>query len=89
VASAIPALQEIGGAAAAYCAVGNISEWANTVVTLLHEKETDVPAWRARTRAGAAAAARFDWKAYAHSMARLYCDVAAASPADTARTRAS
>ena len=38
VASAIPALREIGGDAAAYCAPGDVRSWVDTVTLLLQQK---------------------------------------------------
>jgi len=72
VASAIPALQESGGAGATYCRPGNVDEWVATVAGLLREQRATADAWQARRRAGIAAAARFDWAAYAAEMATLY-----------------
>jgi len=77
VASAIPALREVGGDAATYCAPGDIASWVTTVTTLLDEKSHDAGAWRARRDACVRQAARFDWTSYAREMTELYFQVAA------------
>jgi glycosyltransferase involved in cell wall biosynthesis len=72
VASAIPALQEAGGSAAAYCPPGDSRRWVPTILELLRRKQCDVQAWEIGRRACITAAARFDWVAYADQMAQLY-----------------
>jgi glycosyltransferase involved in cell wall biosynthesis len=76
VASGIPALREIGGDAAAYCAPGDVWSWVETVTRLLDEKRRDPDAWQARREACVRQASRFDWKAYATQMTQLYRQVA-------------
>jgi glycosyltransferase involved in cell wall biosynthesis len=77
VASGIPALREIGGDAALYCAPGDEWAWIETVTKLLKEKRQDPDAWRARSEACVRQAARFDWKSYAAQMTELYLQVGA------------
>ena len=72
VASAIPALQESGGPAAAYCPPGDAMRWVATVLELLRQKQCDPRGWELRRRACLAAASRFDWGAYAREMAQIY-----------------
>ena len=50
IASAIPALQEVGGDAATYCAPGDIQGWIAAVVGLLRERHAEPIAWQARRR---------------------------------------
>ncbi len=76
VASAIPALREIGGDAAAYCAPGDVRSWVDMVTLLLQQKENDPKGWQARREACVRRAARFDWKTYADQMTSLYLQVA-------------
>lgn len=73
VASDIPVLREVGGAAAEYCPVGNVEEWAETIVSLLSEAETE--AWQRRRAAAIQNASRFRWSTAADQVARVYLDV--------------
>jgi glycosyltransferase involved in cell wall biosynthesis len=77
VASAIPALVEIGGEGATYCAPGDVQAWVSTVSHLLQERKTDGTAWKERQKKALLTAARFDWSRYAAGMMRLYRDLAA------------
>lgn len=89
VASDIPVLREVGGAAATYCAVGDLDTWAETILRLLRERETDAGAWRARRDAGIARAQVFSWSRYTASVVDLYEHVAgrrASTPAREAVT---
>ncbi len=78
VASAIPALQEVGGEAAAFCRVGSPGEWVEVVHRLLTEREQDAVQWRSRRERCAREARRFDWNDFAVSMTKLYREVASA-----------
>jgi glycosyltransferase involved in cell wall biosynthesis len=75
VASAIPALREIGGDAAEYCAPGDVTAWVDTVTLLLQQNASDARGWQARREACVRHAARFDWKTYADQMTSLYLQV--------------
>jgi glycosyltransferase involved in cell wall biosynthesis len=71
IASDIPALREVGGTAALYCAPGDATRWAETLVQF--QREQADPATRERRSAAClSAAARFDWRRYAAQMAALY-----------------
>ena len=72
VASAIPALREIGGGAAIYCAPGNVAAWVEAVTVLLRERQHDAPAHAARRQRCIENAARFSWDTCASEMATLY-----------------
>jgi glycosyltransferase involved in cell wall biosynthesis len=76
VASAIPALQEIGGDAATYCAPGDIAGWVRAVTNVIRERGVGTTAWQERRQNGLATASRFNWSTYAAGMATLYKDVA-------------
>ena len=75
VASAIPALEEVGGSAAVYCPVGDVDRWVNAIASLLQQQTIDPAAWAIRKQASIAAAARFNWKTYASEMMDLYQQV--------------
>jgi glycosyltransferase involved in cell wall biosynthesis len=76
VASAIPALREVGGDAASYCAPGDVPSWVETVTSLLGQKQGDVRGWQARREACVRHATRFNWNTYADEMTSLYLRVA-------------
>jgi glycosyltransferase involved in cell wall biosynthesis len=71
IASDIPALREVGGAAALYVPPGDVSGWVEALERL--ELEQREPAVRERRRTACLnAAAKFDWRQYAAQMAALY-----------------
>jgi glycosyltransferase involved in cell wall biosynthesis len=72
VASDLPVLREVGGAAARYCSVENIASWTETVVESFLERKQQAQAWRDRRDAGLAQAGKFSWAEYARKMATLY-----------------
>jgi glycosyltransferase involved in cell wall biosynthesis len=72
VASAIPALQEIGGSAAVYCPPGDVPAWTAAIAMLLREQQNDPQARTARQQHSIAHAARFNWTTYAAEMVQLY-----------------
>lgn len=72
VASAIPALQEIGGSAAVYCPPGDVPAWTAAIAMLLREQQNDPQARTARQQHAIANAARFNWATYAAEMVQLY-----------------
>jgi glycosyltransferase involved in cell wall biosynthesis len=72
VASAIPALMEIGGSAALYCAPGDATAWIDAVAGLLREQLDDPSARLARRQRSIANARRFSWTRYAAEMVKLY-----------------
>jgi glycosyltransferase involved in cell wall biosynthesis len=72
VASAIPALQEIGGDAASYCAPGDVPGWVEAVSDVLRERNADGTAWKGRRQKALAMAARFNWTTYTAVMTKLY-----------------
>jgi glycosyltransferase involved in cell wall biosynthesis len=72
VASAIPALEEVGGDGAAYCQPGDVAGWTQTVTDLLREQHADPVSWEDRRQRGLRAAARFSWTSYATEMSTIY-----------------
>jgi glycosyltransferase involved in cell wall biosynthesis len=64
IASDLPVLREIGGAAATYCAVGDIAGWTGATVAALQRP--------GKREAGFANAARFSWSENAAQTARVY-----------------
>ena len=77
VASDLPVLREVGGAAAEYCAAGSPAGWAGRVLSLLDEREKSPERWAARQRAGIQRAAMFSWERHGAAISRVYADVAA------------
>jgi glycosyltransferase involved in cell wall biosynthesis len=72
VASDIPALREIGGAATAFCSVGDVAGWRETVLALLAERRDRPLDWQIRSRENLRWAARFSWKEYAARYLSIY-----------------
>jgi glycosyltransferase involved in cell wall biosynthesis len=72
VASAIPALQEIGGSAATYCPPGDVQRWVDVVTALLRQQRDDPAGWEVRRQIAISATRRFDWHCYAAEMTKLY-----------------
>jgi glycosyltransferase involved in cell wall biosynthesis len=71
VASDVPVLREVGGAAVTYCAVGDINMWAGAVKALLQEA-TQQSNWELRRQRGRAWAAGFSWEENARNTALIY-----------------
>jgi glycosyltransferase involved in cell wall biosynthesis len=65
IASDLPVLREVGGSAASYCAVGDIEDWTQAVVSAIQNRNFT------RERAFANAA-RFSWSENATQTARVY-----------------
>jgi glycosyltransferase involved in cell wall biosynthesis len=76
VASDIGVLRELGGDAAAYCPLGDVAAWRDTIVSLLGERESAPDRWRARQSRGVARASAFSWSQYAARVAQVYQSVA-------------
>ncbi|HEV3167949.1 MAG TPA: glycosyltransferase, partial [Isosphaeraceae bacterium] len=71
-ASNLPALVEVGGEAAVYRAVGDLSAWSEAALGLLTERQAQNEAWHARRAAGMARAALFTWPAHARALVGIY-----------------
>jgi glycosyltransferase involved in cell wall biosynthesis len=74
-ASAIPALREVGGEAVAYAPPGDAPAWTEAALDLLDRRRADPDAWRARREAGLARADRYRWTAHVDRLAAIYRDV--------------
>jgi glycosyltransferase involved in cell wall biosynthesis len=72
VASDLPPLREVGGEGTAYCPVGDIAAWTETVSQLLDERASNPEAWSARCAAGIVDARRFDALEHARLMIEVY-----------------
>lgn len=81
VASDLPVLREVGGAAATYCPVGDVSTWTWKVLGLLGERTQQPDRWAERRAEGIGWAARFTWARYADRCAAIYDDLAQAASA--------
>jgi glycosyltransferase involved in cell wall biosynthesis len=82
VASAVPAMIEVGGDAATYCPVADVAAWDATVGRLLDERASEPERWQQRCAAGVAQARRFSWREHARQMSELYQTVLSHRPAD-------
>jgi glycosyltransferase involved in cell wall biosynthesis len=77
VASDIPVLREVGGAAATYCRVADVDDWKDTVVRLLCQRIEGSSAWAFRCENAIAYASHFTWVENARQTARIYRQVLA------------
>jgi len=75
VASDLPVLREVAGAAAGYRPVGDVAGWTRAVLELLAEREADGAAWEARRRRAAERGGRFSWREHAARVADVYREV--------------
>ncbi len=75
IATDIPALREVGGEAARYCSLGDVSAWSNSVIHLLWERAEHPELWQRRRSACKDQAANFTWPAYSSRMAEIYREV--------------
>jgi glycosyltransferase involved in cell wall biosynthesis len=75
VASDIPALREVGGRATAYCPVGDVERWTETVLELLRERREEPDRWASRREACIRQAATFTWQEHTRRMVELYQQV--------------
>jgi glycosyltransferase involved in cell wall biosynthesis len=71
-ASDIPALREVGGAAACYRPVGDVAAWADAAGELLGQHRSGGQAWQARRAAALEQAARFSWSAHVDRLVAIY-----------------
>lgn len=77
VATDLPALREVGGAATTYCPVADVDAWTTAIARLLGERQRDSARWRARQVDGTAWAQRYDWRAHARATVEIYREVLA------------
>lgn len=72
VASDLPVLREVGGDAARYCPVADISSWTEAVIGLLVDRRGNSQTWCDCRETGFAQAGKFSWAEYAKKMVALY-----------------
>lgn len=77
VASDLPVLREVGGEAAVYCPVGDVTRWGEVLVRMLSERRSSPDSWERRRAAGFSQAAGFTWGEYARRMVNVYQEVLA------------
>ena len=76
VASDIPALREVAAAAATYCALDDLSEWARAVDRLIEERTAAPAQWALRKEAAVRRASAFSWSRYATNVMAIYAHLA-------------
>jgi glycosyltransferase involved in cell wall biosynthesis len=74
-ASDLPVLREVGGAAAAYARVGDVAEWVAHSKVLLTERRDNPVAWTARQEACRKQGMTFSWKETARLTGKIYHDL--------------
>jgi glycosyltransferase involved in cell wall biosynthesis len=72
VASDLPVLREVGGAAAEFCEVGNVDSWTSTIVCLLEQSLKNPDSWQQRRAIGLIQASRFSWTESARRTVDVY-----------------
>jgi glycosyltransferase involved in cell wall biosynthesis len=72
VASDLPVLREVGGAAAEYYPIGDVKTWSNAIYGMLLQRKTYPFLWAARKRQALTQAAKFSWSAYTSKMVDVY-----------------
>ena len=82
VASDMAALREVGGDAASYAAIDDVTGWRREVTLLLEERETKPAEWARRREAALARASLFSWSRHARQMEGLYVRLAGARPTE-------
>lgn len=80
VASDLPVLKEVGGAAIEYCPVGDTQAWVGAVNALIEERRRDPARWSARQAAGRVRARCFSWSQFAARLTDIYEAVATVNP---------
>ena len=75
VATDLPVLREIGGAAAAYAPLGDVAAWRERILAIWQER-LNAQSRNLRRRSCLEQAARFRWDVYASAMAAIYRDLA-------------
>jgi glycosyltransferase involved in cell wall biosynthesis len=76
VASDLPVLREVGGAAVEYCPVADTDAWVRVVSALVDERRRDPVRWSARQAAGRARARCFSWSQFADRLTDIYQTIA-------------
>jgi glycosyltransferase involved in cell wall biosynthesis len=83
-ASDLPALREVGGPAAGFCAPEDRESWAREASQTIRERVEQPHRWRDRRDRGLAWTARFSWSRFANQMAGVYQNVAGVTPQPSA-----
>jgi glycosyltransferase involved in cell wall biosynthesis len=76
-ASDLPVLREVGGAAATYARVGDVADWVAQARSLLAERDVNPSAWAARREACRRQGMQFSWTENARCTADIYRSVLA------------
>jgi glycosyltransferase involved in cell wall biosynthesis len=76
IASNLPVLREVGGAATEFAAVGDIPAWTSLALRLIRERTEDQARYDARRAAALRHTATFSWSEYARRYLELYRRVA-------------
>jgi glycosyltransferase involved in cell wall biosynthesis len=71
-ASDLPVLREVGGVAASYAPVADVSAWTESIGRLLCERDQQPEKWLGRRVAGKDQAAKFSWAEYTQKMIGVY-----------------
>ncbi len=79
IASDIPVLREVGGAAATYCGVGDVRAWRDRILEFLKEREGNGEAWWRRRDLALDRAAEFSWSRYTDRVADIYAELCGAA----------
>lgn len=79
IASDIPVLREVGGYAAAYCAVGDVRAWRDRIFELLKERDENGEEWLGRRDFALDRAAEFSWSRYTDRVADIYAELCGAA----------
>lgn len=75
IASDLPVLREVGGEAASYTSLADVSAWVETVSNLLDERDQNPEKWAARRAAGIGRAAKFSWAEHTQKVVELYEEI--------------
>lgn len=79
-ASDLEVLREVGGEAATYRPVADVSAWAEAALALIDRRRSRDEAWQVGRRAGLAQAARFSWSAHAGALVHAYRELVGGPP---------
>lgn len=72
IASDLPVLREVGGNAALYCPVADVSVWTKELIEILAAENRQSRSWSDRREAGITQAAKFTWAEYARKTVDVY-----------------
>lgn len=75
VATDLPVLREVGGAAAQYRPLGAVGAWRDAVLDLLMERTNEPAHWNGRRERAARHGGRYRWEEHARTLVALYGEV--------------